>query len=54
MIRALLRRFRRRRMIREDAAAYQRACELAVLGEAIAIIEAEQRRWLALDTEERP
>jgi hypothetical protein len=50
-VRSLLRRFRRRRVL-VDADTYQRMNALAVVGEAIEIVLAEELRWLALDPEE--
>lgn len=53
-VRGLLRRLlRRRRMVEVDRREWQRACELAVFGDACAIVEAEGRRWLLLDQEEK-
>lgn len=40
---------RRRRYVLVDEAAYQALCEQAVFGEAVAIMEAEEERWLNLD-----
>jgi hypothetical protein len=50
----LLHRFRRRRVVLVDEAAWQRMVELAVFGAAVEIVLAEERRWLLLDTEGAP
>lgn len=47
----LRRRFRRRRTVLVDEAAWQALREQAVIGEAIEIVLAEERRWLDLDPE---
>jgi hypothetical protein len=51
MIRLLSLLLRRRRYVIVDEAAHARLCELAVVGEAIAVVEAEEARWLNLDAE---
>jgi hypothetical protein len=50
----LRRLLRRPRAVLVDAEAWQQLCELAVFGDAIRIVEEEERRWLLLDSEEGP
>jgi hypothetical protein len=49
MLRSLL---RRRRVILVDQSAYERLCELAVIGEAAEIVNAASAAWHSLETTE--
>jgi hypothetical protein len=47
-MRDLFRRLRRRRLVVVDEAAWQRMCELAVIGETLAVLEQAELDWLLM------
>lgn len=52
-MRDLIRRvLRRRRYVQVSPEEWRRTCDYAVFGDAVAIVEAEQRRWLLMETED--